>query len=68
MASIAAAFWRFVKRSDEVPLLASAMVAYFGSYRYFTVLMGWNEWGNITNLGFSDVTNETALAALQAMV
>lgn len=65
---IAAAFWRFVKRSDEVPLLTSTMVAYFGSYRYFTVLMGWNEWGDITNLGFGDVTNEAALPALQAMV
>ncbi len=65
---VLASIWRFIKRSDEVPLLASAMVAYFGCYRYFTVLMGWNEWGDITNLGFSEVTNETALIALRAMV
>jgi hypothetical protein len=65
---IVAALWRFFKRSDEIPLLTSLLVGYFGSYRYLAVGMGWSQWADISNLGFGQVTSEDALTALGAMV
>lgn len=60
-------YW-YLKRSDEVVALASGLVLYFSSYRFFTVLQGWRTWGDISNLGFGMVSNEEALLALNAIV
>lgn len=59
----AAAVW-FVRRNDEVPLVVSAFLAYCSSYRYWAVMMGFNEWGEADFLTLSGVNDETALEAL----
>jgi hypothetical protein len=58
----------YVRRHDEVPLLATGFLFYVAAYRYYVVSHGLAEWANITNFGFEAITNESALAALRPIV
>jgi len=64
---IAALVW-FLWRNDEIPIIATLIVFYYGSFRYFAVLQGWGAWCSMTNFGYSSITNEAALHALFLMV
>jgi hypothetical protein len=58
----------FLLRNDEIPLLIGSFVFYIASYRYWAVTTGINKWVDIGNLGFTQITNEAALAALSYIV
>lgn len=59
--------WHFVRRSDEVPLLASLLIGYYSGYRMWTLLAGVRELGSVANLGFQNVDEVQAFRALYAI-
>jgi hypothetical protein len=59
--------WHFIRRSDEVVLLASLMIGYYSGYRMWTLLSGVRQLGSIGNLGFERVDEASAFEALMAI-
>ena len=59
--------WHFLRRSDELVLLASLLVGYFSGYRMWTLLSGVRQLGSLANLGFERVDEAQAFEALFAI-
>lgn len=65
---IFAGFQWYLRKSDEIPLLTSAFLAYVASFRYWVVTAKLSGWVNITNLGLPAIDDESALSALLLLV
>jgi hypothetical protein len=61
-------FW-YMRRNDEAPLIVSAAMLLFGSYRYWSVSNGFGEWiSSWETFGLKFITEEDALEALAVMI
>ncbi len=62
------ATFRLISRGDEIPLIASGFLAFFSSFRYWSVTSGRADWVNLGNFGFGDIQSQDALVALNYIV
>lgn len=63
---LAGVVW-FLKRNDELPLMISTFLFYVASFRLYALLQGWAQLVDIQSFGFSSLTYETGVEALEAI-